>query len=204
MSGSSAIARVRNVSLRPLVTTPVLVLIALSIALGANFLQLGDEVHDGDTTSTDQSVLRRIDAETAAVPVTVANTVSLPGAEIAVGGIGVALMLTSLLRRQMLDALFVAGTVGGYAALTFIAKDVVQRERPIAFFRIPESGYSFPSGHTLGATCLAMAVGYFVWRSRWSTAKKMAGTVALAVLVVLIGASRLVLGVHYPADVLGG
>jgi membrane-associated phospholipid phosphatase len=165
MSGSSAIARVRNVSLRPLVTTPVLVLVTLSIALGAIFLQLGDEVHDGDTRSTDQSVLRRIDAGTAAVPVTVANTVSFPGAEIAVGGIGLALVFTFLLRRQMLDALFIAGTVGGYAVLTFIAKDVVQRERPIAFFRIPESGYSFPSGHTLGATCLAMAVGYFVWRS---------------------------------------
>jgi membrane-associated phospholipid phosphatase len=204
MSGSSAIARIRSVSLRPLVTTPVLVLVALSIALCAIFLQLGDEVHEGDTTSTDQSILRRIDAETATVPVAVANTTSLPGAEIVVGGVGVALALTFLLRRQLLDALFITGAVGGYAALTFIVKDVVQRERPIAFFRIPESGYSFPSGHTLGTTCLAVAVGYFIWHSRWNVRTKVAGTVALTILVTVVGGSRLVLGVHYPADVLGG
>lgn len=201
---SAKSARGSGGPLRALITAPLLVLLAVSLFLGALGLHLGDEVHEGDTRTADQSALRTIDHDTAAIPVTVANSASLPGAEIVVGGIGLVATAALLLHRRVLDALFVAGAIGGYAMLTFAVKHLVQRERPVAFFRVPESGYSFPSGHTLGATCLAVAAGYFLWRSRWPIATKAALTVMLVAVVTLVASSRLVLGVHYPTDVLGG
>jgi undecaprenyl-diphosphatase len=191
-------------ALRSLVTAPLVALIATSLLLGGLFFHLGDEVREGDTLAADRSALHAIDTDTASVPVTVANDASLPGAEIVVGAAGLALAAAFFLRRRVVDALFVAASVGGYAALTFVVKQLVHRERPVAFFRVPESGYSFPSGHTLGATCLAAVLGYLLWRSRWHTGAKIALTVVLAAVVALVGASRLMLGVHYPTDVLGG
>ena len=73
----------------------------------------------------------------------------------------------------------------------------------MVFFRVPETGYSFPSGHTLSATCLALVVAYLLWPSALRRGVKLSGGVALAVVVVLVGLSRLVLGVHYLTDVVG-
>ena len=188
---------------RVLLRRPVLALIGISLLLGICFLSLGSEVREHETLATDQSLLRTIDNHTTTIPVTIANDVSLPGAEPVVGGIGVLLIGLFLLRRRWSNALFIAATVGGYAVLTFLLKQIVQRERPVAFFRVPESGYSFPSGHTLGATCLAIAIGYFLWQSRQGIGVKVVGTVMLVLVTLLVGGSRLVLGVHYPTDVLG-
>jgi undecaprenyl-diphosphatase len=107
------------------------------------------------------------------------------------------------LRRRWLDALLFLGAVGGYAVLTLLVKHLVRRARPVAFFRVPESGYGFPSGHTLGATCLAFALGFVLWRSGAARGLKALGSVALLLGVLLIAMSRLMLGVHYPTDVLG-
>jgi membrane-associated phospholipid phosphatase len=200
----SSLSRLGVGTPRTLLTAPLAVLIATSLFLGALFLHLGDEVREGETLAADRSALHTIDANTASVPVAVANDASLPGAEVVVGAVGLALTAAFLLRRRVVDALFIAASIGGYAALTLVVKHVVQRQRPVAFFRVPESGYSFPSGHTFGATCLAAAVGYLLWRSRWHIGAKAALTAMLVAMVALVGASRLVLGVHYPTDVLGG
>ncbi len=85
-----------------------------------------------------------------------------------------------------------------------VTKHLVGRARPTAFFRTSATGYSFPSGHTLNATCFALALGFILWRLPWRRAAKVAGSLGLAVYVACVGASRLVLGVHYPTDVLGG
>ncbi len=190
-------------TLRTIFTAPLLALLGLSLLLGALFVHLGDEVRERDTLATDQSILRTIDRATASVPVGVANAASFPGAEVVVGTVGLLLCGATFLRRRWLDALFVAAAIGGYVVLTYGVKLVVHRERPLAFFRVPESGYSFPSGHTLGATCLAVALGYFLWRGRHARGMKIFGTLALVVGVLIVGGSRLVLGVHYPTDVAG-
>jgi undecaprenyl-diphosphatase len=202
-ASSSTVSRVGG-PFRALLTAPVLSLLATSLVLGVLFLHLGDEVHEGDTLAADRIALQTIDRQTASVPVAVANDVSLPGAEMTVGGIGLILAVVLLLRRRVLDALFVTASIGGYAALTVLVKHLVQRQRPVSFFRVPESGYSFPSGHTLGATCIAVAAGYFLWRSGWGSGAKVTLTLALVAAVALVAGSRLVLGVHYPTDVLGG
>ena len=105
--------------------------------------------------------------------------------------------------RRIAAALLVISTGGGMV-LTTVLKSVFERARPELF----ESGYtasfySFPSGHA------TVAVGFYgtlavlaAWRMRGF--RRWAVVAAGAFLVLLIGFSRLYLGVHYPTDVLAG
>lgn len=200
----NTLARAGSPGIRRAVLTPALcVLVLLSLLFGAAFVRLGEEVHESETLPADQRVLHVIDSHTAPWPVAVPNDVSLLASEAVTGVVGIALVGWCFLRRRRFDALLFLGAVGGYVALTLIVKHLVQRERPVAFFRVQESGYGFPSGHTLGATCLAFALGFLLWQSATRRGLKALGTVALVLAVVAIALSRLILGVHYPTDVLG-
>lgn len=175
----------------------------VSLLLGMLFVALAVEVHSSATLSTDRQVLRTVDNRTASWPVAIGDDIGLVGSEVTIAVAGFALAGWFLLRRRWLDGLLFLGAVGGYGVLTLLVKHLVRRERPIAFFRVPESGYSFPSGHTLGATCLAFAFGVLLWHSGALRGIKLLGSVALVIAVLVIGVSRLFLGVHYPTDVLG-
>ena len=196
-------ARTVSLGLRQAVFTPLIgMLILVSLLFGAVSVYLSEEVHESATLPTDQRVLHAIDDRTASWPVAVGNDVSLLGTEMVLGVGGIALIGWFALRRRWLDGLLLLGALGGYVVLTLLVKHIVNRERPIAFFRIPESGPSFPSGHTLGVTCLVFAFGFLLWRSAASRAVKAVGSVALLLAVPLVALSRLMLGVHYPTDVL--
>lgn len=100
----------------------------------------------------------------------------------------------------------IGGVVIGIAIVansTF--KLVIARERPELFEPIVvERGFSFPSGHSaLGAVAYGI-LAVLVHRSRLPPAARSAIIVLLVVLIVLIGLSRIWLGVHYPTDVLAG
>jgi len=190
-------------SLRSLVTLPLALLCTLSLLLGAMFVELGAEVREPDTTAVDGAILGVVTAHTVSWPTAVAEGFSFPGSELFIAGVALCLALGLVRQQRRLDALFVAVAITGSAALTLTVKYLVGRPRPVAFFRVPEHGYSFPSGHTLSATCLALVVAYLLWRSALRRGVKLSGSLALAVVVALVGASRLVLGVHYPTDVIG-
>jgi undecaprenyl-diphosphatase len=106
-------------------------------------------------------------------------------------------------RSPLLGAALVLVMLGAWA-LEFVTKDVVQRARPELFRLAPAGGYSFPSGHALGSTCLYGALAYLLWPMATRDWQRL-GLAALAVAMPLgIGLSRVYLGVHYPTDVLGG
>ena len=127
---------------------------------------------------------------TASWPTTVAEGFSFPGSEVFVAAAALCLALGLLRQRRRLDALFVAVAITGSAALTLTMKYLVGRPRPVAFFRVPEYGYSFPSGHTLSATCLALVVAFLLWCGAWRRGVKLGGGVVLAVTVILVALSR--------------
>jgi len=196
-------ARTASSGLRRALLAPLFsALLLVSLLFGVAFVVLAEEVHESATLPTDQRVLHAVDDRTVSWPVAIGNDVGLVASEVGVVVIGVALAGWHFLHRR-LDALLFLGAVGGYGVLTLLVKHLVQRERPIAFFRVPESGYSFPSGHTLGATCLAFALGFVLWHGGASRSLKALGTIALFLGVLVIALSRLILGVHYPTDVLG-
>ena len=62
------------------------------------------------------------------------------------------------------------------------------------------SEYSFPSGHAANTAALGVALVVISWDTRW----RIPMLVACTLFVALVGASQLVLGVHYPSDILAG
>lgn len=84
-------------------------------------------------------------------------------------------------------------------------KAFISRERPDLLEPIVvEHGFSFPSGHAALSMVAYGVLGVLVMRSRLPIAVRRVIVVALGVLVLLIGLSRVWLGVHYPTDVLAG
>ncbi len=89
-------------------------------------------------------------------------------------------------------------------ALNFVFKNIIQRPRPEGYRLIDESGYSFPSGHSMVSTAFYGLIIYIIWKNVKNKAIKYTSCTLLTILVILIGISRIYLGVHYASDVLGG
>ncbi len=90
----------------------------------------------------------------------------------------------------------------GAAAIDFSLKAAFGRARPELWSRAPVPGFAFPSGHAMESAAL-----YFYLAAAVRSVAPAHGTLALvaaALLVTAIGLSRIVLGVHWPSDVLGG
>jgi len=116
--------------------------------------------------------------------------------------IGVAAIVLALRKRWRL-AIYLLVTGAGALVLDPILKSLVGRLRPVVAHPIAHgTGDSFPSGHSLGSiVCYGAVLLVFLpaARGRWRTGF-IAGT---AVLVALIGISRILLGVHFLSDVIG-
>lgn len=86
--------------------------------------------------------------------------------------------------------------------LNYILKLIFSRTRPIDINIITETGYSFPSGHAMISLAIYGFLAYLLWESDYKY--KKIGVSLLVLLIVLIGISRIYLGVHYTSDVIAG
>jgi len=104
-------------------------------------------------------------------------------------------------RRELI---LLAVSVGGAALFNVILKNAFQRDRPSLRRLIEETGYSFPSGHSMAAFALYGAAAYLLWRHVRSGTGRVLVLGAGLLLTAGIGLSRIYLGVHYPSDVVAG
>jgi len=85
-----------------------------------------------------------------------------------------------------------------------VLKDLIARPRPPAAFQVyQETGYSFPSGHTLSAVMLYGFVAYIIWQYA-PRPLRIVGVILSATIIMAVGLSRMYLGVHYLCDVIAG
>jgi undecaprenyl-diphosphatase len=113
----------------------------------------------------------------------------------------VATVIEYVRRPSKAIVLFMALVVGGQFALSNGVKYLVERARPDISRLTGFAGTSFPSGHTTAAAATLAAIALISTRSR-SRRAKIAGASIAAGLAVVVGATRIFLGVHWFTDVL--
>ena len=89
-------------------------------------------------------------------------------------------------------------------ALNQLLKAIVQRPRPDGFRLIAETGYSFPSGHSMISMAFFGLLVWMVWTYEKDRVLAHIWCVLFSLVIVMVGVSRIYLGVHYASDVLAG
>ena len=88
--------------------------------------------------------------------------------------------------------------------LNQLLKRILQRPRPTEYRIIEETGYSFPSGHSMISMAFYGYLIYLIYKYVKNKYIKWISITLLSILICVIGISRIYLGVHYTSDVLGG
>jgi membrane-associated phospholipid phosphatase len=110
-----------------------------------------------------------------------------------------------LARKARASAIFLLVTAGAGALLNLLLKLIFARARPdLASAIVEAQWYSFPSGHAMGSFITFGALAYLVLRQPWPWVARSAGLAVAMTVVILVGLSRVYLGVHWASDIAGG
>jgi undecaprenyl-diphosphatase len=181
-----------------------LIVIALGVWLFGSLLE---EVLDNDAlVRSDMAMASWIHSMTTPIGLKIFIAITNIGSPVVmatISGLGAVTMFVK--RHRLLAAAWAAAAAGG-AVLDYLLKTTVHRTRPeYAAAFLHGSSYSFPSGHAMGSLIGYgfLAYAFVLTRQRRGWRGQMVYSLA-ALLALLIGVSRVYIGVHYPSDVVGG
>jgi undecaprenyl-diphosphatase len=101
------------------------------------------------------------------------------------------------------QGLLLLGAMGGQALLVTIIKNLDRVVRPTNAL-VSDSGFSYPSGHSVAVVVFGGVLAYIAWR-HWNSTRSRTGIVlGLGVLMGIVGFDRIYLNVHWLSDVFGG
>lgn len=176
------------------------------------FVAIADEVREGGTPRMDESILlaMRSPADKAHpvgpswLPEAARDITALGGMTILSALTVVSIGAALIVGKPRLAIISLAAVVGGSLTMKLL-KGFFDRARPdVIPHAMDVSTASFPSGHSMMSTVVYLVLGVLLARTQSRRALRLY-ILALSVLIVLlVGMSRVYLGVHWPSDVLGG
>lgn len=174
------------------------IVFSLSLLL---FLIISYLVSKGVTTSFDMNIYKLITFSKNNIFTTFLKFITFFGGEYAIAT-AVVLSFVIIKNRRYGICILIDGFL--IVLLNYIVKHLFMRDRPFDLMIIKEDGYSFPSGHSMLAAGVYGFYIYLIWKSDINQKNKVILTILLLSLIILIGISRVYLGVHFPTDVLAG
>jgi undecaprenyl-diphosphatase len=182
------------------------------LTVGLGFIALSDEVREKDTQHLDERVLLSLRrADNVEVPIGPHGLAEVARDVTALGSVSVLTLMVCavsgflvLVRRWRTLALVVGSTVGG-ALVNSLLKSLFARPRPTVVPHLTDVlTESFPSGHAMLSAIVYLTLGALLAQLTERRRLKAYLVGVALLLTLLIGLTRVYLGVHYPTDVLGG
>ena len=179
--------------------------LAAAIATLIFFGWLADEVLEGETRHFDDATRAAVHTLASPALTTAMRGISFLGSTLFLTAATTLVVVWFILRRWGREAGLMATTMIGASFLNTTLKLGFQRPRPIPFFNLtaPET-YSFPSGHALASCCFFAGLAAILSGRVKSRRTRTIIWLAAATMFLLIGLSRIYLGVHYTTDVIAG
>ncbi len=189
-----------------------LVMLCLAAGLIVLFAGITEELLEGDLHGFDSAILLAL--RHPADPAKPLGPLWLQVAARAVTSLGSPAVLTLItvaalgflaLKREWRAALFLLGSICSGTAVSFALKDLVQRPRPDFVAAVAQTQtYSFPSGHAFLSAVTFLTLGVLLARVQHQAEVKIYLLAVAIAITVLVGISRVYIGVHWPTDVLAG
>ncbi len=182
-----------------------------AILMLAGFGVLADEVIEGDTLKLDRAVLMAL-----RVPGDPANPVGPPWLEEAardvtalgsftvLGFVVFVVAVSLMLAGRARTGWFLAGAAASGAIISTVLKALIDRPRPDLTGLTRVFTASFPSGHATSSAVVYLTIGALLAATATRRREQVFYWAVAVFLVMIVGLSRIYLGVHYPSDVLAG
>ncbi|QCI63620.1 phosphatase PAP2 family protein [Phreatobacter stygius] len=201
-------------TLRHLIKNELGLVLTLAVAAGGLliFLRLADEVVEGETAAFDRAVLLAFrHGGDPSIPIGPTWLPTVMRDITALGGVAVLSLIVLfafsylMLVRKRGAAVFLVASVLGGLGLSQGLKILFGRVRPDLVPNAPiELSASFPSGHSMLSAVTYLTLGALLTRVEPNRRARSFFPVVAVILTVLVGVSRVYIGVHWPTDVLAG
>lgn len=179
--------------------------LAAAIATLTFFGWLADEVLAGETWHFDDVTRAAIHTLASPALTTAMRAVSFLGSTLFLTAATIAIVVWFAFRRWGREAKLFTITMIGASLLNTTLKLAFKRPRPIPFFDLtPPETYSFPSGHALASCCFFAGLAAILSGRLKSRRTRTIIWIFAAIMFLLIGLSRIYLGVHFTTDVIAG
>lgn len=202
----SALFRARGID------RPLAVMIAVGAVLLFAFVKLADEVLEGDTRTFDETVLLAL-----RMPGDISQPVGPPWLQemvrdfTALGSVGLLTIVTLGVAAWLLFSgkrrtagLVLVAVVGGVLFSSLLKLGFARPRPDLVPHSVSVFTNSFPSGHAMMSAVVYLTLGFLVARTQHAVALKVYLLSLALFLTLLVGVSRVYLGVHWPSDVLAG
>lgn len=183
----------------------------LTLSLGGaalaflTFILITRELVEGDVDGFDKQLMLAVDSMRNPWLTSVATDITALGSLTIVVLFSALTLAVLFVLKDKIGALQLMAASVGSGILTLLTKDIIERIRPPEAQRlIAVSGFSYPSGHSLSTSALYLTIAIIAARHLRNQSARMIVFFGAAVMLTMVGASRVYLGVHYATDVLSG
>lgn len=186
-----------------LLTAEIITGVISSLVMAVLFFKIFQEILEQDTLYLDREIANFIYVWRTPWLTQVMILITNLGAEYMIA-IAIIIVIFFVWKKHKREALTFTIILIMGAIINLSLKQLIHRPRPVIAPLIVESSSSFPSGHAMNAAVFYLSVSFYFYHFTRKKKLSSAVTVVSIILILLIGFSRIYLGVHYPSDVVAG